>query len=229
MTDKEQKNGAGKNTCDVLIAESQYLIRESLSSLLSSEPSFVVKAVVSDYESMVRTLSDYRIFLLVISFELHGLKSLTELGSIRKNYPQLRIMVISAAITRPELQGLSHEGINCVMLKSDDREEILEAVYAATRAKKYYSEGLMEVLLGKESAGQHKEELTMLTGTELEIVRLISEGLTTKEIAARKFVSFHTVISHRKNIFRKLGVNSVSELLMYSVKTGLVNTIEYHI
>ncbi len=73
------------------------------------------------------------------------------------------------------------------------------------------------------------EESGQLTASEMEIVRLISEGLTTKEIASRKYISFHTVITHRKNIFRKLGVSSVSELIMYAIKSGWINIIEYHI
>ena len=67
----------------------------------------------------------------------------------------------------------------------------------------------------KKSTG---EETGQLTTSEMEIVRLIAEGLTTKEIASRKYISFHTVITHRKNIFRKLGVSSVSELIMYAIK-----------
>ena len=75
----------------------------------------------------------------------------------------------------------------------------------------------------------HGSDNFQLTNAEIEIVRLISEGFTTKEIASRKFISFHTVISHRKNIFRKLGVTSVSELIMVAIRYGLINTIEYHI
>jgi DNA-binding CsgD family transcriptional regulator len=73
------------------------------------------------------------------------------------------------------------------------------------------------------------EETGQLTASEIEIVRLVAEGLTTKEIAIRKHISFHTVATHRKNIFRKLGVTNASELLMYAIKAGIIDTIEYHI
>jgi DNA-binding CsgD family transcriptional regulator len=68
-----------------------------------------------------------------------------------------------------------------------------------------------------------------LTATEMEIVKFIAEGMTTKQIAAKKFISFHTVISHRKNIFRKADVNSVSELIIYAIKAGWIDNIEYYI
>jgi DNA-binding CsgD family transcriptional regulator len=88
---------------------------------------------------------------------------------------------------------------------------------------------LLDILLEVDQKKNSIEETGQLTISEIEIVRLISEGLTTKEIALRKFISFHTVISHRKNIFRKLGVTSISELIMYSIKAGWINTIEYYI
>ena len=68
-----------------------------------------------------------------------------------------------------------------------------------------------------------------LTASETEIVRLIAQGMTTKEIAAQKFLSFHTVMTHRRNILRKLGVSNASELIMYAVSSGIIDTIEYNI
>jgi DNA-binding NarL/FixJ family response regulator len=73
------------------------------------------------------------------------------------------------------------------------------------------------------------EETNQLTTSEIEIVRLIGQGLTTKEIASRKILSFHTIMTHRKNILRKLGVSNASELIMFAVRTGIIDTIEYHI
>jgi DNA-binding NarL/FixJ family response regulator len=58
---------------------------------------------------------------------------------------------------------------------------------------------------------------------------MIAEGMTTKQIAASKSISFHTVMTHRKNIFRKLGVNSSSELIMFAIKAGWIDNIEYYI
>jgi len=72
-------------------------------------------------------------------------------------------------------------------------------------------------------------ELNQLTASETEIVRLIAQGMTTKEIAAQKFLSFHTVMTHRRNILRKLGVSNASELIMYAVSSGIIDTIEYNI
>jgi DNA-binding NarL/FixJ family response regulator len=70
---------------------------------------------------------------------------------------------------------------------------------------------------------------SQLTNSKLEIVHPIGDGLTTKEIAPRKFISFHTFISYHRNIFWKQGVTSISELIINSIINGLINTIEYYI
>ena len=68
-----------------------------------------------------------------------------------------------------------------------------------------------------------------MTKTEVEILKEIAVGLTTREIAEKRFSSFHTVNTHRKNIFRKLGVNNVHEAIRYAMRSGLVDAAEYYI
>ena len=73
------------------------------------------------------------------------------------------------------------------------------------------------------------QESVYLTSSEIEIVRMIAKGMTTKEIARQKYISFHTVMTHRRNILRKLDVSNASELILYAISAGLIDTIEYHI
>lgn len=85
---------------------------------------------------------------------------------------------------------------------------------------------MMEVLLAPK---QEEQEKINLTKTEIEILKDIALGMTTKEIAEKRFSSFHTVNTHRKNIFRKLGVNNVHEATKYALRAGLVDSAEYYI
>ena len=74
-----------------------------------------------------------------------------------------------------------------------------------------------------------EKETVPLTKTEVEVLKEIAIGLTTREIAEKRFSSFHTVNTHRKNIFRKLGVNNVHEAIRYAMRSGLVDAAEYYI
>lgn len=113
-----------------------------------------------------------------------------------------------------------------VLLKTCLQEEIEQALDFALRGKRYICQEMTELLI---SSVPETAEPVKLTKTEKEILRDIALGMTTKEIAERRFSSFHTVNTHRKNIFRKLGVNNVHEATKYAFKAGLVDAAEYYI
>lgn len=213
----------------VLIADSQFLITESLKMILQNDGRFLVNRIVTDKNDLLETLKLKNTSILIIDPSMVDLAGLSELNDIRCSFPDLKFLVLTNSVNRKELHEFNTIGINNIILKSEGKDEIIEALNATINGKKYYSNELLDLLFEPSEKKFVGEETGQLTNSELEIVRLIAEGLTTKEIAARKFISFHTVISHRKNIFRKLGVTSISELIMYSIKAGWINTIEYHI
>jgi len=213
----------------ILIADSQFLVTESLKLLLINSGNFTVCKVVTEKNELIKALQQEDIALVILDHALIDIGSISELREIKSSFPDLRILIISNAISKAELVELNSAGINNVILKTVGKEELFEALEATLKAKKYFSNELLDLLFESTEKKNQAEETGQLTISEIEIVRLIADGLTTKEIASRKFISFHTVISHRKNIFRKLGVTSISELIMYAIKAGWINTIEYHI
>ena len=213
----------------LIIADGQFLITESLKTILTDEGSYIVEAVLTDKTEIIEVLTNSEVSILIIDPLFIDLISLSEIKEIKENFPKLKVIVLTNSLSKTDLHELNQLGIKNIILKTSDREEIFEALNAAVKGKKYYSNELLEILFELTEKKNPGEETGQLTPSELEIVRLISEGLTTKEIALRKYISFHTVISHRKNIFRKLGVSSVSELIMYAIKSGWINMIEYHI
>jgi DNA-binding NarL/FixJ family response regulator len=214
---------------NLLIADSQFLITESLKVILSENRRFKIIDVVSEKSELLRILECENIILLIIDHTLTDIGNISELKEIKAIYPDLKVLIISNSIGKNELHELNSAGLNNIILKTVNKEELFEAIDSTLRGKKYFSNELLDLLFDVNDRRYPSDDNSQLTVSEIEIVHLIADGLTTKEIAARKFISFHTVISHRKNIFRKLGVSSISELIMYSIKTGLINTIEYNI
>jgi len=213
----------------ILIADSQYLVTESLRLILQEGGRYYVNKVVTEKNDLVNTLNINDTSVLIIDPALVDITGLSELKEIKCNFPDLKLLIVTNSVSKKELHEFNTIGINNIILKTEGKDEIIEALNATINGKKHYSNELLDLLFEPNEKKYIGEETGQLTNSELEIVRLIAEGLTTKEIAARKFISFHTVISHRKNIFRKLGVTSISELIMYSIKAGWINTIEYHI
>jgi DNA-binding NarL/FixJ family response regulator len=214
----------------VIIADAQYLITTSLKIILQDEKQYCVSQVVNTKYDLLKALKTQLTSLLIVDFTLIDFDSLSDLKDIKKQYPDLSILVLANSVNKNELLELNSIGIHNIILKTVERDDLFAALEATTKGKKYYSEEVLELLFEvKEKKSFTEEHDKQLTVSEVEIVRLISEGLTTKEIAIRKHISFHTVMSHRKNIFRKLNVNSASELLMYAIKAGIIDTIEYNI
>ena len=218
-----------KKPVNVLIADNQFLITESLKYILHNQGEFNLINVVKEKSELLKALEQEHFSLLIIDHLQLDIAGISELREILSNFPDLKVLVISNNITRKELHEFNSAGITNIILKIAGKEELFDAIDSSLKGKKYYSDELLDLLLKSDERSNSSEEPVQLTASELEIVRLISEGLTTKEIASRKFISFHTVISHRKNIFRKLGVTSVSELIIFAIKSGWINSIEYYI
>lgn len=117
-----------------------------------------------------------------------------------------------------------------VVMKDNSKEEILTALQCASRKERFICNHVSNLLLsGNSSPAPQPNDDHLLTPTEKNILKEIALGKTTKEIANEKVLSFHTINSHRKNIFRKLGVNNVHEATKYAMRAGIVDLAEYYI
>ena len=119
-----------------------------------------------------------------------------------------------------------------VILKDNSKEEILTALQCASRKERFICNHVSNLLLARNSQASASHPALqdgLLTPAERSILKEIALGKTTKEIAAERNLSFHTVNSHRKNIFRKLSVNNAHEATKYAMKAGIVDLVEYYI
>ena len=113
-----------------------------------------------------------------------------------------------------------------LVFKDGPMSEIREALQAVNRHTRYLSQRALETIISQQ---QEEEKPDILTATETEIIKAIAQGKTTKEIAAERFSSIHTVTTHRKNIFRKLGINTAHEAVKYALRAGLIDPSEFYI
>ena len=113
-----------------------------------------------------------------------------------------------------------------VVFKDGPMSEIREALQAVGNHTRYLSQRALEAIITQQ---QEEEKPDLLTQTETEIVKAIAQGKTTKEIAAERFSSIHTITTHRKNIFRKLGINTAHEAVKYALRAGLIDPSEFYI
>jgi DNA-binding NarL/FixJ family response regulator len=214
---------------NILIADSQFLIVEALKSLLCSTERFIVAGVANNSFELMREIESIKEGILVIDPFSIDIDNFVEFNKQIQKYPGFRTLILTNSVSKTDFIELSRVGVKNILCKTIDSEELFLALDLCLKDKKHYSSEILDLMMEMNANKQSFEENKSLTSSELEIVRLISQGFTTKEIAQRKHVSFHTVNTHRKNIFRKLEVSNASELVMLAIKSGWIDTIEYYI
>jgi len=214
---------------DVIIADSQFLVVQSLKSLIGADKRYHLTGIASSRNDLYKLLGNGRGNLLITDFANIDYDGIDDLKNIREKYPLISILVLTNSITKTEFATLTKMGIKNIIYKTADKDEIFSAIEAALKSKKFYSDEILDLFFENNETKYIPEDPKYLTVSEIEIVKLIADGLTTKEIATRKNISHHTVNTHRKNIFRKVEVSNASELIMHAIKAGWINNIEYYI
>lgn len=212
----------------IVVAGSNYLIREGLASLIKNADNYQFGGIIDNKETIIYVLESGIAEMVIIDYDSIDFDNPEEIQLLQNQYNHANILLLVNSITHQEASSFANLKIKNIVTKSADQDELLRAIEQAFKGKKYYSDSILDLLLEK-SGKKNIKELTNLTSSEKEIVKLIAEGLTTKEIALRKHVSFHTIMTHRKNIFRKLNVSNVSELMIHAIKAGWIENIEYYI
>jgi DNA-binding NarL/FixJ family response regulator len=214
---------------NVLIADSQFLVVEALESIIGKNERYSLSGVATNQNDLLRLFENISDGLLIIDITNIDCGGIDGLKVIREKYPQIAVLILTNSLTKAEFAGLAKLSIKNIIYKTADGDEIFSAIEASLKGKKYYSDEIMDLFLDFSETKYLTEVEKHLTTSELEIVKLIAAGLTTKEIAARKNISYHTVNTHRKNIFKKVEVSNASELIMHAIKAGWIDNIEYYI
>lgn len=179
-----------------------------------------------DKTELILQLSEKPDSVVVLDYTLFDVNDIDELQILSERFSQTRWIIFSFELTSDFVRRLMAVSNRfSILFKDSSLHEIRECLFLVNR-QRYVCQRMMEILLAPAAP---REEDLHLTRTETEILKDIALGLTTKEIAERRFSSFHTVNTHRKNIFRKLGVNNVHEATRYALRAGLVDTAEYYI
>jgi len=214
---------------NLIIADSQYLVTEALKSLIIADKRYFLAGVAGTQSDLYKLLENTRSGLLITDIANIDYDGMDDLKTIRQNFPQISVLILTNTISKSEFTGLTKSGIRNIIYKTADKDEIFSAIEATLKGKKFYSDEILDLYL---ELGENKfipDEPKTLTISEIEIVRMIANGLTTKEIAAKRNISNHTVSTHRKNIFKKIGVTNASELIIHAIKAGWIDNIEYYI
>jgi len=210
-----------------ILADNQDITREGIISLLLRQNEKVEIITVTSHHELQENLKLYPDSVVILDYTLFDFASVSQLLNMRAGAKKSSWLLFSDELGEVFLRQilLSNQEISVVM-KSDKKEEIVESLESVSAGKVYLCETAKSALEGGVPEPKIPDKLT---ATEKVILREIALGKMTKEIAYEKNLSFHTVNTHRRNIFRKLEVNNVHEATKYAFRAGLVNLMEYYI
>ena len=181
----------------------------------------------ADKTELIEALRAHPDAAVVLDYTLFDIGDAAELQIISQRFPRSQWLLFSEDLSLDFIRTVAASSAQMgVVLKESPLGEIRQALHLAARHQRYICQRVSELLLAPPPA---QTERPPPTPTETQILRDIALGLTTREIAQKRFSSFHTVNTHRKNIFRKLGVNTLHEATKYALRAGLVDSAEYYI
>jgi len=208
----------------VLLADNHLLIREGLKSMLSSDRSFNVVGEAADSHELAKEVRTHKPDLVIIDYSLPGFFSPEDIKVIYGLSASTNVLVITTNQNQTDILKVLEYGVSNYILKLCDKEELMGAIYATVKKEKFVCSKVIDAILNKHFPQEDSCEGVSLSQREVEIVELISKGFTNSRIAEKLFLSVHTISTHRKNILKKLGVNKSSELVMYAIKTGIIES-----
>lgn len=215
-------------TVKILIADDHEIVRRGLRALIESQPNWeVVGEAVTGREAVeLAKLHTPHVAVLDVSMpELNGLEATRQ---IMKAVPQTEVLILTMHESEQVVREVLDSGARGYVLKSDAGRDLISAVDALCHRRPFFSSRVSEMLLQNYLGKQERPALSpdsprgRLTAREREIVQLLAEGKTNKEVAACLNISIKTAETHRTNIMNKLDLHSVTELVRYAVRNNIV-------
>ena len=215
----------------VLIADKNYLSRVGAELLISSLKGYdLLPSAITDLDDLNKKINSYSPDILILDFYSFNLSS-ADIKLLSRKKKNLKVLAITEALTKSEMNNALNSGVNSYLLKDCDREEIIEAIVATLNNERFLCGKVSSVLTSTPEVAESKALIRTfscegfnVTEREIEIIKYIAEGLSNKQIADKLNLSTHTVNTHRKNIMNKLDVNNTAGIVMFAVKNQLLET-----
>jgi two-component system, NarL family, response regulator LiaR len=213
----------------IIIADNQDISKVGLQFLLQSIPGYSACVEVVEKKELISILTEFPDSLVILDYTLFDFESVNELVILQVRFDKADWILFSDELSDEFLRTLLYNTHSFgVVMKDASKEEIQNALKETLKGSRYICNYVSNMLINNNTT-HNLNAKQILTITEQEILKEMALGKTTKEIAAKRFVSVHTIMTHRKNIFRKIEVNNVHEATKYAMRAGIVDMAEYYI
>jgi DNA-binding NarL/FixJ family response regulator len=211
----------------IVLADDHTVMRSGLRLLLEREPDFSVVGEAQDGREVVRVVDEQSPDVVVMDIAMPNLNGIDATGRIMDSRPRTAIIILSMHSDEGYVLRALKAGARGYLLKDSAESDLISAVRTVSHGKAFFSPAITNLLVEdyvREIRSRGVEDsYELLTARERELLQLLAEGKTTKEIAGFLQISPYTVDTHRANLMRKLNLNSLAELILYAVRKGIIH------
>jgi len=211
----------------ILVVDDHAVVRRGLRALLESRPGWEVCGEAVDGQEAIRKAADLKPDIVVLDISLPGLNGLEATSRILKESPESEVLILTMHHSEELAQQVIKAGARGYVLKSDADQSLVAAIDKLSQHQTFFTSRVAEFVLDSGGRGEDarpavEDPSRRMTSRERQIVQLVAEARSTKEVASHLGISVKTVEAHRTNIMRKLRLRSVSELVRYAIRNGIV-------
>jgi DNA-binding NarL/FixJ family response regulator len=219
--------GSGTSGLKILVVDDHDIIRRGLKDLLNARPGWEVCAEAKTGREAVILAEQLKPHIVVLDISMPDLNGLEAARRIHKALPKAGILILTMHFSDQLVREVIEAGARGYILKSDADRDLVTAVDCIANRRTFFTSRASEMLLGNHTLQPSNVEPRLplrsrLTAREREIVQLLAEGKSSKEVAVALNISVKTAETHRSNIMRKLEIHSVSELVRYAIKNQII-------
>lgn len=211
----------------LVVADDHEIVRKGLCALLEAEPGWKVAAEVADGRDAIAKTQELKPDVAILDISMPSLNGLEAARQIVRSVPQTKVLVLTMHDSDPLIQAVLEAGARGYLLKTDAARDLVAAVDALRRNKTFFTPKVAQIVLEGYLGKNPKEAVPdggsfRLTGRQREIVQLLAEGKSSKEVAYALGLSVKTAETHRANIMRRLDCHSVTALVRYAIRNHII-------
>ena len=210
----------------IILADDHKIMREGLRALLAKQKEIEVIAEADSGRGVIELCSQLHPDVVVIDISMPDLNGIDAARQITRQAPDIKVIALSMHSDKKYVKEMLAAGASGYLLKDAAFEELGMAIATVLKNKTYLSPQITDTVVKdyvNENVPQNSIASTALSAREREVLQLIAEGKSTRDIAAKLFVSVKTIETHRKQIMAKLGLNRIAEITKYAIREGLTS------
>lgn len=211
----------------IIIVDDHHLVVQGIQQLLSSSKEFKVVGSAYNGREALELLKKVQADVVLMDIHMPDMDGIEATKRIKDKYPNIYVIALTMSSESKEIKSMIRAGASGYLLKNTEQDVLMEAIEIVNKGQDYFPEEIVSILINSfrepEVSDTNKRLSSDLTDREVEILKLLANENTMREIGEKLFLSEQTVHTHRKNLMRKLGAKNAVGLVRYAIESGIVN------